>query len=158
VVPSIDLGGIWTPNGFCKINPFGGPFFNSVVLVRRAVSVTVSHYKFISSRNALILFFSSVLFGFLFVVVQYYEFFGTFFTFRDCVYGSLFFITTGFHGLHVFLGLVFLGSRIYRMWKKHFSLSHCIEQHLSAIYWHFVDWIWFFVYGGLYLWFFKDLL
>jgi heme/copper-type cytochrome/quinol oxidase subunit 3 len=61
------------------------------------------------------------------------------FTIADGIYGSTFFLATGFHGFHVFIGTCFLSVCLYRMYANHFTSQHHFGFEASAFYWHFVD-------------------
>lgn len=94
----------------------------------------------------------AILFGVIFVAVQVFEFYFSSFTIYDSVYGSVFFMITGLHGLHVVVGLILLGVCWFRMHpgRSHFSATSHIGFETAAWYWHFVDVVWLFVFVLIY--------
>ncbi len=94
----------------------------------------------------------TVLYGFIFTGIQWYEYENAPFALNDGVYGSLFFILTGFHGFHVCIGILFLIVCLLRNIKDHFSPRHHIGFICAAWYWHFVDVVWLFLFIVVYWW------
>jgi cytochrome c oxidase subunit 3 len=74
------------------------------------------------------------------------------FTIADGVYGSTFYLATGFHGFHVLIGTTFLVVCLFRQLKNHFSTSHHFGFEAAAWYWHFVDVVWLFLFVSIYWW------
>jgi cytochrome c oxidase subunit 3 len=70
----------------------------------------------------------------------------------DSVYGSIFYLSTGFHGFHVFVGTCFLIVCLYRLNFDHFTREQHFGFEAAAWYWHFVDVVWLFLYIVYYLW------
>lgn len=91
-----------------------------------------------------------MLLGGVFTCLQVKEYIDAPFTIADGVYGSIFFVATGFHGLHVIIGTIFLTVNLYRRFSHHFSVSHHLGFEFRAWYWHFVDIVWIFLYLCLY--------
>merc|ERR1712212_1376325 len=81
----------------------------------------------------------TVLLGFYFTCLQALEYYEAPFTIADGVYGSTFFVATGFHGLHVIMGTIFLMVTLFRHIKGEFRASHHFGFEAAAWYWHFVD-------------------
>lgn len=152
LVPSTDLGENWLPEGVSSINPFGVPFLNSFILLSRAVSLTWRHYNFLEGKSCFFSLFFTIILGFLFLLVQLVEYRNIRFSFRDSSFGSIFFMLTGFHGFHVFLGFLFLLKNFFRLRQSQVSFFHCLSFEFSILYWHFVDFVWLFVFLSLYLW------
>ena len=92
------------------------------------------------------------LLGVVFTLLQAIEYLETTFTMADRVYGSVFFIATGFHGLHVIIGTLFLMVTHYRIYKGHFRSKHHFGFEARAWYWHFVDVVWLFLFCCIYVW------
>ena len=91
--------------------------------------------------------------GALFTFIQSYEYFVLLpFGINDSVFGSCFYLLTGFHGFHVILGTVALIICLIRHLKMHFTSTIHIGFECAAWYWHFVDGVWLFVYSILYWW------
>ena len=152
--PNVDIGRLWPPFGIKVFNPFQVPLLNTIVLVSSGIRVTWAHHSliegnFFQTTQGLII---TVLLGLYFTILQGLEYFEARFTFADRVYGSTFFIATGFHGLHVIVGTLFLIVILIRHLKKEFSSSHHFGFEAAAWYWHFVDVVWLFLYLVIYWW------
>lgn len=89
--------------------------------------------------------------GFVFLVLQGVEYTRKEFSPQTDVYGSLFYTITAFHGLHVFAALVINAVIQVRAWMGHFGERRHLAVRNAAIFWHFVDLIWVFVFASLYL-------
>jgi heme/copper-type cytochrome/quinol oxidase subunit 3 len=74
------------------------------------------------------------------------------FTISDGIYGSTFYLATGFHGFHVFVGTIFLFVCLIRVTKNHFTPTHHFGFEAAAWYWHFVDVVWLFLFVSIYWW------
>lgn len=95
----------------------------------------------------------TIFLGLCFTYFQGQEYYWASFTFADGLYGSVFFLLTGFHGLHVIVGTIFLIVCWFRLYSLHFRYKHFYFGMWAAVwYWHFVDVIWVFVYSIVYLW------
>lgn len=154
LVPTHDLGGCWPPTGITPLNPLEVPLLNTSVLLASGVSITWAHHSLIEgNRNhinqALLI---TIILGLYFTILQASEYFETSFSISDGIYGSTFFITTGFHGLHVIIGSTFLIICLLRQLKFHFTSKHHFGFEAAAWYWHFVDVVWLFLYVSIYWW------
>jgi heme/copper-type cytochrome/quinol oxidase subunit 3 len=94
----------------------------------------------------------TIFLGILFMFLQVFEYKTAPFSITDGIYGSLFFLLTGFHGLHVMIGIIFLIVCAKRMEKEHFTSKHHLGFEAAAYYWHFVDVVWLFLFISLYWW------
>jgi len=83
--------------------------------------------------------FLTIVLGFYFTALQAYEYIEAPFSISEAVYGSTFFVATGFHGLHVIIGSSFLLICLVRIVKYHFTPTHHFGFEAAAWYWHFVD-------------------
>nr|YP_010608782.1 cytochrome c oxidase subunit III [Succinea erythrophana]WAO26029.1 cytochrome c oxidase subunit 3 [Succinea erythrophana] len=152
--PSIEIGSMWPPIGIFTLETFQVPLLNTCVLLLSGVSITWAHHaievkKRSTSFNSLLI---TVILGIYFLYLQYGEYSETAFSIADSVYGSSFFMATGFHGLHVMVGVTFLMICTIRCFKYHFSSNHHIGFLAAAWYWHFVDVVWLFLYISIYWW------
>jgi len=152
--PNIEVGSLWPPAGINPFNPFGVPLLNTIVLVSSGVRVTWAHHALIEGdydqiKRGLII---TVALGVYFTMLQGLEYYEASFSFADGVYGSTFFIATGFHGLHVLVGTLFLLVCLLRHFKREFRAAHHFGFEAAAWYWHFVDVVWLFLYLALYWW------
>lgn len=110
----------------------GVPLLNTIVLLRRGVFVTWSHHSLIGGYSPTPSLVGTVALGFYFTLLQGIEYFEASFTIRDRVYGSVFFIATGFHGLHVLVGRTFLLVCLLRI--DYFSIFNLLGFELSIWY------------------------
>nr|YP_010691256.1 cytochrome c oxidase subunit III [Drosophila willistoni]QXG19596.1 cytochrome c oxidase subunit III [Drosophila willistoni]WBU93802.1 cytochrome c oxidase subunit III [Drosophila willistoni]WBU93867.1 cytochrome c oxidase subunit III [Drosophila willistoni]DAA06226.1 TPA_exp: cytochrome c oxidase subunit III [Drosophila willistoni] len=152
--PAIELGASWPPMGIISFNPFQIPLLNTAILLASGVTVTWAHHSLMESNHSQTtqgLFFT-VLLGVYFTILQAYEYIEAPFTIADSVYGSTFYMATGFHGIHVLIGTTFLLICLLRHLNNHFSKSHHFGFEAAAWYWHFVDVVWLFLYITIYWW------
>lgn len=152
--PSIELGRAWPPIGIVAFNPFQVPLLNTAILLASGVTVTWAHHGLIEGNHSQTtqgLFFT-VLLGIYFSILQGYEYIEASFCIADAVYGSTFYMATGFHGLHVLIGTTFLLICLIRHINSHFSVNHHFGFEAAAWYWHFVDVVWLFLYVSIYWW------
>lgn len=151
-VPSIDLGEIWPPFSLVAINPFSVPLLNTIVLLRRGATVTLSHINLVNNYKGEFSLAFTLLLGFYFTLLQVFEYYISGFTISDTVYGSIFFIATGFHGVHVLVGSIFLLICLIRLLLKHFRMFNHLGYEIAIWYWHFVDVVWLFLFSFIYWW------
>lgn len=152
--PTVELGITWPPIGIIPFNPFQIPLLNTAILLASGVTVTWAHHSLIEGNHSQAtqgLFFT-VLLGVYFTILQAYEYIEAPFTIADAVYGSTFFMATGFHGIHVLIGTTFLIVCLIRHINHHFSKTHHFGFEAAAWYWHFVDIVWLFLYVSIYWW------
>lgn len=154
LAPNIEIGAIWPPTRITPFNPFQIPLLNTIILIRSGVSVTWAHHAIIENNNSQITqgLFITIILGIYFTILQAYEYLEAPFTIADRVYGSTFFIATGFHGLHVIIGTLFLLICLIRHLNNQFSRNHHFGFEAAAWYWHFVDVVWLFLYISIYWW------
>nr|AXS65725.1 cytochrome c oxidase subunit 3 [Cucujoidea sp. 23 KM-2017] len=154
LAPSIDIGMSWPPMGIKPFNPIEIPLLNTLILLTSGLTVTWAHHSLMENNypqtlHSLIL---TVILGVYFSILQAYEYIEAPFTISDSIYGSSFFMATGFHGLHVLIGTTFLAVCMFRHLNNHFSSIHHFGFEAAAWYWHFVDVIWLFLYISIYWW------
>jgi len=94
----------------------------------------------------------TLIFGVAFILSQLNEYNYSNFSMNDGIYGSVFYILTGFHGLHVIIGCTFLAVALYRLVNFHFTNTHHVGYEVSVLYWHMVDIVWLFLFLFVYLW------
>ena len=152
--PTIEIGSTWPPRGIRTFDPIKIPLLNTIILLCSGITVTWAHHSLIKgdhSQTTQRLIFTVIL-GLYFTMLQGYEYYESRFTIRDSIYGSCFFIATGFHGIHVIIGTTFLLLCLIRHVNKHFSKKHHFGFEAAAWYWHFVDVVWLFLYISIYWW------
>nr|AUJ21334.1 cytochrome c oxidase subunit III [Tetragnatha cf. tincochacae DDC-2018] len=152
--PVVDLGASWPPSGVNPLNPFGVPLLNTVVLLASGVSITLCHQSILNEdwKKAVGSLGLTWGLGLYFLSLQYFEYKMAGFGISDSVFGSVFFMSTGFHGFHVMVGTAFLMIMFLRVSKSHFSMSHHFGFECAAWYWHFVDVVWLFLFSVVYWW------
>nr|UBN08835.1 cytochrome c oxidase subunit 3 [Neogeoscapheus hanni] len=152
--PTIEIGSLWPPIGIQPFNPLQIPLLNTAILLSSGVTVTWAHHGLLENNynqsfQGLLL---TIMLGIYFTALQAYEYLEASFTIADSIYGSTFFMATGFHGLHVIIGTTFLLTCFMRHLFYHFSSNHHFGFEAAAWYWHFVDVVWLFLYISIYWW------
>ncbi|MFO7603426.1 MAG: cytochrome c oxidase subunit 3 [Gammaproteobacteria bacterium] len=145
----------WPTNGpdkvggeFQTVGAWGIPALNTLILLVSGLTVTWAHWGLKKgNRGQLILgLFLTVVLGALFVGLQAYEYVHAYrdlnLTLGSGIYGSTFYMLTGFHGLHVTIGAIMLLVMLFRSMKGHFTAKHHFAFEAAAWYWHFVDVVW----------------
>jgi len=152
--PSIVLGGVWPPAFMTTLDPWKVPLLNTVLLLSSGASITWSHHSLTygDKGEALLALIITFLFAYVFILLQKYEYLHAPFTISDSVYGSTFYLATGFHGFHVMIGTTFIYINIFRMLNDEFSKTHHFGFEAAAWYWHFVDVVWLFLFLTIYWW------
>ena len=151
--PGFEAG--WPTNGpgdvggsFETIPAFGLPALNTAILLTSGVTITIAHHALKAGHRGMLKVFLALTFilGFLFVGLQAEEYMHAYhelnLTLGSGVYGSTFFMLTGFHGLHVTLGAIMLLVIWLRVLRGHFTPTHHFAFEAVAWYWHFVDVVW----------------
>ena len=152
--PDIELGGQWPPMGIEAISPFELPLLNTILLLSSGATVTYSHHAVLNKNRAgaitgLVL---TVLLAVVFTYCQGIEYINATFSISDGVYGSTFFMSSGFHGFHVIVGTLMLTVSLGRLIQYHFTNTHHVGYESAILYWHFVDVVWLFLFVSVY-WF-----
>lgn len=154
LAPAPVLGCVWPPIGINVLNPLHVPLLNTFILLVSGVTITLSHYS-ICVDNFIATFYSlllTILLGIEFTCWQAFEYYDALFDISDGIYGSTFYMTTGFHGLHVLIGTTFLVVCFYRLYKGHLVRYHHFGFEAAIWYWHFVDVVWLLLYLSIYCW------
>nr|QLY89758.1 cytochrome c oxidase subunit III [Piscicola geometra] len=154
LVPTNELGCVWPPIGINSINTFSVPMLNTVILLSSGVTITLSHHSIIKNNYMLasISLMFTIMLGLYFTYMQAGEYYMASFNISDSIYGTTFFVTTGFHGAHVIIGSLFLFVCLLRLLMKQFSSSHHFGFEAAAWYWHFVDVVWICLFITMYWW------
>jgi len=145
----------WPTNGpgevggeFESMGAWGIPAINTLLLLSSGVTVTFAHWALKKNdRGPLVMWlFATVVLGFTFLGFQMFEYYHAYhemnLTLGSGVYGSTFFMLTGFHGFHVTMGAIMLTVIMFRCMKGHFTPEHHFGFEGVAWYWHFVDVVW----------------
>lgn len=154
LAPTVEIGALWPPKGIEVLDPWKVPFLNTIILLSSGAAVTWCHHSILSGnrRSSIISLFLTVFLAAIFTLFQLYEYLEAPFTISDGVYGSTFFLSTGFHGFHVFVGTLFLIVCLFRLINNHFTQEHHFGFEAAAWYWHFVDVVWLFLFVCIYYW------
>jgi len=88
----------------------------------------------------------------IFTICQGIEYSVSSFTISDGIFGSCFYFATGFHGLHVIIGTIFIAVGLWRVLAYHLTDNHHLGLESGILYWHFVDVVWLFLYIFIYYW------
>ena len=154
--PAIEIGAVWPPLGITPIDPWSVPLWNTIILLSSGATVTWAHHALLVGKNArseiTLALGITILLAFLFTCVQIKEYIESSFSISDGIYGSTFFMATGFHGFHVFVGTIFLTVCLIRHLNHHFTKHHHFGFEAAAWYWHFVDVVWLFLFISIYWW------
>jgi|TARA_R100000501_G_scaffold4652_1_gene9925 cytochrome c oxidase subunit 3 len=148
------VGGVWPPEGIEVLDPFVYPLLNTLILLLSGTTVTWAHHALIEGdRDGLKRgLWLTIILGVLFSCVQAYEYAHAAFGFAGNIYGSTFYMATGFHGFHVIVGTIFLIVCLIRTYKGDFTPKHHFGFEAAAWYWHFVDVVWLFLFISIYVW------
>lgn len=158
-----DFAGVWGNTGpggvvekFESMGPFPIPTINTALLLTSGVTLTISHHALRAgerSKTALWLF-ATILLGAIFMGFQVFEYIHAYHELNlkltSGIYGSTFFMLTGFHGFHVTMGAIMLSVVLYRVLKGHFTAENHFAFEGAAWYWHFVDVVWLGLYVVVY--------
>ena len=146
--------GVWPPAGIITFDAWDLPLINTLILLLSGCTVTWAHHSLIEGRRPALLWglICTVILGALFTVFQAYEYSHAEFSFTGGIYGSAFFMATGFHGFHVIIGTIFLAVCLLRSSAGHFTPTQHIGFEMAAWYWHFVDVVWLFLFAAVYIW------
>jgi cytochrome c oxidase subunit III len=157
VWPSVVAGATTSPAGtiepFTTMGPWPLPTINTALLLTSGVTITIAHHALIAGNRSKTIAFMwmTVILGIVFLCVQGYEYFHAYtdlnLKLTSGIFGSTFFMLTGFHGFHVFVGMLMLLFITLRLQKGHFTPDKHFGFEGAAWYWHFVDVVWL----GLYI-------
>lgn len=139
--PVYSVGLVWPPVGVIPLSFYSVPLLNTVILLARGISVTWAHHSivrnyFLKSVLALAI---TICLGVYFLFMQWVEYSEASFSMADGIYGSCFFMATGFHGFHVLVGTTFLLVVLLMLVLGNLVRNHHFSFEAAAWYWHFVD-------------------
>jgi len=151
-----NIGPARTIESFQAMGPFPIPTINTALLLTSGVTLTISHHALRAGHRAqtAIWLFATVLLGAIFMGFQAYEYMHAYselnLKLTSGIYGSTFFMLTGFHGFHVTMGAIMLSVVLYRVLRGDFTPEHHFAFEGAAWYWHFVDVVWLGLYVVVY--------
>ena len=154
LTPTVELGSQWPPMGIEPINPFELPLLNTVILLSSGATITYAHHALIKGNRNASLYGTifTIILAIIFTLFQVIEYTVSSFTISDGAFGTCFFFGTGFHGLHVIIGTIFLSVGLWRIFSYHLTYHHHLGYEAGILYWHFVDVVWLFLYVSMYYW------
>jgi len=141
---------------FKTMGPFPIPTINTALLLTSGVTLTIAHHALLAGKRAKtsLFLFATIVLGVAFIGFQAVEYMHAYSEFHlklsSGIYGSTFFMLTGFHGFHVTMGAIMLSVVLYRHMKGHFTPTHHFAFEGAAWYWHFVDVVWLGLYVVVY--------
>jgi len=152
--PAVQIGACWPPKGIETFSAFGVPLLNTVILLSSGATVTWAHHSILAGnrRESIWGLAATIGLAVIFTGFQAYEYLHASFTIADSVYGSCFYMATGFHGFHVIIGTIILSVCLGRLAHHHFTREHHFGFEAGAWYWHFVDVVWLFLFVTIYWW------
>jgi cytochrome c oxidase subunit 3 len=148
------IGGKWPPVGVTVIDPFGLPLLNTLILLTSGTTLTWAHHALLHDDRPAVKkgLMATIALALTFSAIQIYEYAHAPFPFKNSIYGSTFYMATGFHGFHVFIGTIFLIVCLVRINRGQMSSKQHLGFEFAAWYWHFVDVVWLFLYACIYVW------
>ncbi len=152
--PTEAMGNVWPPEGIETFDPWHLPLINTLILLTSGATVTWAHHALREGNRSGLVWglVLTIALGLTFTAVQAYEYGHAAFTFDGGIYGSTFYMATGFHGAHVIIGTIFLIVCLVRAVKGHYKPDHHFGFEAAAWYWHFVDVVWLFLFFCIYIW------
>lgn len=152
--PTIEIGLSWPPKGIIPLSVYSVPLLNTVILLTRGITVTWAHHSIMNNffNKSVVSLAATVGLGAYFMLIQYVEYREARFAMADGVYGSTFFMATGFHGFHVTVGALFLSYVLVALLRGQILYNHHFAFEAAAWYWHFVDVVWLFLFINIYWW------
>lgn len=147
------LEGFWPPAGVVTFDPWDIPLLNTLVLLLSGTTVTWAHYAILNDdrKNLVKALTITVILGAIFTALQAYEYHHALFGFADGIYSSNFYMATGFHGVHVLIGTIFLAVCLVRAKRGSLTKEGHLGFEFAAWYWHFVDVVWLFLFFFVYV-------
>jgi heme/copper-type cytochrome/quinol oxidase subunit 3 len=155
LMPTVQIGMAWPPVGIVPVkadNWHARPILNTwLLLCSYFTANNAKHALDMGDRGRCAIFLAlTIVLGAVFSFYQYLEYTDAAFTFSDSIFGSTFYLATGFHGFHVIVGFVYLTVCLFSL--KDASASRCTALDLAVLYWHFVDIVWVFLLILVYVW------
>jgi cytochrome c oxidase subunit 3 len=154
LIPKEVNGFVWPPKSIRTLDPFDLPYVNTLLLLLSGTTVTWAHHAFAEGDMKEVLQKTgyTILLGVCFLGVQVFEYIHAPFGFKAGIYPSTFYMATGFHGFHVFVGVIFLIVAWLRTKANQFTATDHFGFEAAAWYWHFVDVVWLFLFVSIYWW------
>ena len=148
------LAGFWPPEGIHTFDAWDLPFINTLILLLSGTTVGWAHHALLHDnlRDVKRGLWLTVILGFIFTCLQAVEYGHAAFSLTDGIYASTFYLATGFHGIHVIIGTIFLAVNLRRAYSGTLTKEGHLGFEFAAWYWHFVDVVWVFLFIFVYWW------
>lgn len=145
--------GTWPPKGIQTFDPWDIPFINTLILLLSGTTVTWAHHAILENDqdSSVLALTLTVILGVSFSSLQAYEYHHAAFGMKDGIYAANFYLATGFHGMHVLVGTIFLAVCLFRARRGDFVKGGHLGFEFAAWYWHFVDVVWLFLFVFVYV-------
>jgi cytochrome c oxidase subunit 3 len=152
--PTFNIGGVWPPLSIVPIKTLGVPLTNTFFLLTSGATVTWAHHAVVAraKKHSLVALILTLVLALQFTGLQVFEYYDAPFAISDGIFGSCFYLTTGFHGFHVFVGTISLFVSFVRFVINHYTDTHHFGFESGIWYWHFVDVVWLFLFVTVYWW------
>jgi len=143
----------WPPAGVIPFDAFHLPLMNTLILLLSGTTVTAAHHALQHNKidTAKLMLFLTIVLGLSFTGLQVLEYADAQFSYGGTIFGSAFFMATGFHGVHVVIGTIFLFICLMRLYAKNMTAEKHLGFEFAAWYWHFVDVVWLFLFAFVYV-------
>lgn len=143
----------WPPVGVEVFDPFHLPLMNTLILLLSGTTVTAAHHalQHDNRKSAILMLAITIVLGACFSGLQVLEYMHAGFSYDGTLYGSAFFMATGFHGAHVLIGTIFLTVCLIRLMNGGMTAKKHLGFEFAAWYWHFVDVVWLFLFAFVYV-------
>jgi cytochrome c oxidase subunit 3 len=150
--PNIEIGSVWPPYTL-QIIGLTLPIVNTLLLLTSGATITVAHLALLQNKKSLVIeaMLVTLALAIIFTAIQMYEYRNAPFSISDGIYGSVFYMLTGFHGIHVIIGTIFIFVQFVRITKDHLDSRSHLGFEASSWYWHFVDVVWLLLFLIVYL-------
>lgn len=154
IAPVHNIGGVWPPKAITLISTYSIPLTNTFFLLSSGATVSWAHHAILGrhKKQTIVGLILTLILAAWFTKLQAFEYLNAPFSLSDGVYGSCFFLATGFHGFHVIIGTVALFVSLIRVIYNHFTNKHHFGLEAAIWYWHFVDVVWLFLFINIYWW------
>nr|CAH7722580.1 unnamed protein product [Callosobruchus chinensis] len=146
----------WPPEGILPPDPWSLPFMNTLILLLSGTTITSAHHFLLENdQKSMIKMLSiTILLGMFFIIVQAIEYYEASFSLQEAgeklIYTSNFYMITGFHCVHVIIGIIFLSVCLFRARKNQITPQDHLCFEFASWYWHFVDVVWIFLFLFVY--------
>lgn len=130
----IDNFDFWTPKNIYLINPFSLPIINTFILLIRGFRITIFHINLIKNKKDFFSILLTILLAIIFLFIQLEEYYNIYFSFSERNFRRIFYFSTGFHGLHVFFGFLFILINFFRFLRFDFFKENILSIEFSIIY------------------------